>query len=87
MADDTLTSAATHGAALLGGGGMSAWVVRLIFGGFNKRLDDIEKTLKELVEKSDNRHEKLIVELAEVKRDAQAAHRRIDELLTKRRRP
>lgn len=86
MADDTMVSAATHAAALITGGGASGVFLKFFFGGFLKRLDGIDEKLEQLVEKADARHEKLIVDLAEVKRDVQAAHRRIDDELPKRRR-
>lgn len=85
MADDSLNSALTHGVAVVSGGGLASAVVRFFLGTVTKRLDGIEDKLEQLVEKGDARYEKLIVELAEVKRDAQAAHRRLDELATKRR--
>lgn len=79
MSDDYLST----GLAVLSGGGVTGVAVRLIFGGFAKRLDEIEKTLKDLSGKEDTRHEKLIVEMAEVKAMAQAAHRRLDEMVGK----
>jgi hypothetical protein len=84
MADE-MSSAVTHGLALVSGGGLSGLVVRLLAGSFLKRLDDIEKTLKELVEKSDKRHEALLERLVHVEGKADAAHRRIDELSRRRR--
>jgi hypothetical protein len=73
------------GLAVLTGGGASGVVVRLIFGGFAKRLDAIEKTLNGLTEKVDARHEKLIVEMTQVRGIAEAAHRRLDEQGIRRR--
>lgn len=80
MADDVMSSAMSTGLAVISGGGVSGVMVRIIFGGFAKRLDEIEKTLKELGDKVDARHEKLIERLTTVEAQAQAAHRRLDEI-------
>ena len=79
MADESILSLLGTGGSVIAGGGVSAVVVRALFSSFSKRLDDIDGTLKKLVEKSDERHEKLIERLASVEAKADAAHRRLDE--------
>jgi hypothetical protein len=77
---DLITSAATHGGTLIGGAGVSAWVLKLIFGDMGKRLDRIEESLEKLIEKNDQRHENLLKELGKVEMKADAAFRRFEEL-------
>jgi hypothetical protein len=80
VADDSVNSAVTHGVAVLTGGGLTSALVRFLLGSVTKRLDSIEEKLDGLGDKADARHEKIIVDVADVKRDAQAAHRRVDDL-------
>lgn len=86
MSDDVLGSAVSHGLALVAGGGTSGIVMRLLFGGFLKRLDDIESTLRQLVDKSDKRHEDMLERISRIESKADAAHTRIDSLPGGRRR-
>ena len=80
MADDSLMQLLGTGGSVLTGGGVSAVVMRFMFGGFNRRLDEIENTLKALVEKGDSRYEKLIERISAVESSAKRAHDRCDEL-------
>jgi hypothetical protein len=86
MADDSLNSAITHGVAVVSGGGLASAVVRFFLGSVTKRLDSIEHKLDELGEKSDSRYELLIERLSKVEGKADAAHKRLDEVGSRRRR-
>jgi hypothetical protein len=93
MSDDLVQSAMTHGAALIGGGGLSGLAVRLLFGSFadklgamEKRLDTMEAALEKREERSDKRHDELVSAIAEVKKIAEAAHTRMDIYVPKSRR-
>jgi outer membrane murein-binding lipoprotein Lpp len=76
----------TTGASVVAGGGVSALAVRVLFTSFKEQLDGMARTLKELVEKSDARHEKLIERITTAENEAKAAHRRLDEMQRKGRR-
>ena len=93
MADDFMQSAITHGAALIGGSGLSGLAVRLLFGGFAEKLDGVEKRLDKMEtnlehreERSDKRHDELVAAIADVKKLAEAAHTRLDIHVPKSRR-
>lgn len=81
MADDTTTSALTHGVAVLTGGGATTLIARLFLGGILSRLDKIEESLKVIMEKQDKRHEDMLERLTRVEAKADAAHRRLDEIV------
>lgn len=82
MADDALAQLLTTGATVATGGGVSAVVVRFLFGSVTRRLDNIERLLEAQVARDrDN-----LVELTKVRGIAEAAHRRLDELQPRRRR-
>lgn len=93
MADDLMQSAITHGAALIGGGGLSGLAVRLLFGSFaqkldamEKRLDTMENALEKREERSDKRHDDLVAAIADARKSAEAAHNRLDIYVPKSRR-
>lgn len=85
MPDDTLVTLLTTGGSVVAGGGVSAVVVRALFSTFGDRLKGMEEAVKQLVQKSDERHERLIERLAAVEGKADAAHRRLDEMKGRRR--
>lgn len=93
MADDLMQSAITHGAALIGGGGLSGLAVRLLFGTFaekldamEKRLDKMEAALEERERRIDKKHDDLVAMISDVKKTAEAAHTRMDIYVPKSRR-
>jgi hypothetical protein len=93
MADDFMQSAISHGAAIIGGGGLSGLAVRLLFGGFAEKLDGVEKRLDKMEanlehreERGDKRHDELVTAIGEVKKIAEAAHTRLDIHVPKSRR-
>jgi hypothetical protein len=86
MADDLMSQLLTAGAGTLAGGGVSAIAVRFLFASFKEQLTELATTVKDAVEKNDERHEKHVGELATMKAAIDAAHRRLDELSARRRR-
>jgi hypothetical protein len=88
-----MQSALTHGAALIGGGGLSGLVVRLLFGSFAEKLDSVEKRLDKMEEalhqreeRTDKKHDELVSLIGKVERLAEAAHTRLDIHVPKSRR-
>jgi hypothetical protein len=93
MSDDFMQSAITHSAALIGGGGLSSVVVRLLFGSFaekldgvEKRLDKMESALEQREARTDKKHDELVAMIADVRKEAAAAHTRLDIYVPKSRR-
>lgn len=88
MADDLVSQLLTAGVGTVAGGGVSAIAVRFMFASFKEQLTELTATLKDSVEKNDQRHENNIGERANMKAAIDAAHRRIDALEGRRgRRP
>lgn len=79
MADDAIATLLTTGGSMVAGGGVSAVAVRFLFASFKEQLVDMTRTLKEFIDKSEGRHEKLIERIAAIEAKADAAHRRLDE--------
>jgi len=78
--DDPLISAATHGAGIIGGGGVTAWIAKTVMSGLLKRLEKIEETLEKMAKRDEERNEHRIKEMGRVEQKADAAFAKIDAL-------
>lgn len=91
MSDEPLQSVMTHGISVLGGGTVSAVVLRLMFAdvakqlaGIGSRLDKLDARNEVEAKESSTRHESSIERFAKLEQRVDAAWRDIDELKRRR---